>query len=124
MDYDIVKYKLTSHDRRSPHLYGLPKIHKPYIFLTATVSSIGSPYFVLVGFLLHREIGPFRTIVEIVSLQSLHTLVSFDAVSIFTTVPVDEALQVARNKLNNDLHCRSKPSWNCWKFVREPYIFR
>jgi hypothetical protein len=36
-----------------------------------------------------------------VNLQSLDTLISFD-ISLFTNVPVDEALQVIRNKLHND----------------------
>jgi hypothetical protein len=37
-----------------------------------------------------------------VNLQSSDTLVSFDIVSLFTNVPIDEALQVIGNKLHND----------------------
>jgi NAD-specific glutamate dehydrogenase len=37
-----------------------------------------------------------------VNLQRQDTLVSFDAVSLFTNIPVDEALEVIRNKLVND----------------------
>jgi hypothetical protein len=39
----------------------------------------------------------------VVPSQSLDTLVSFDFVSLFTNVPVDEALQLIRNKLHNDV---------------------
>jgi hypothetical protein len=37
-----------------------------------------------------------------VNLQSSDTLVSVDVVSLFTKVPVDETLQIIRNKVHND----------------------
>jgi hypothetical protein len=41
------KHKLTPYHRKPPHLYGLPKIHKPDISLKPIVSSIGSPSYAL-----------------------------------------------------------------------------
>jgi hypothetical protein len=37
-----------------------------------------------------------------VDLHFQDTLVSFDIVSLFTNVPVDEALEVVKNKINNE----------------------
>jgi hypothetical protein len=34
--------------------------------------------------------------------KSLDTLVSFDFVGLFANIPIDDALQVIRNKLHND----------------------
>jgi hypothetical protein len=39
---------------------------------------------------------------KFINLQSLDILVSFDVGSLITNVPVDEALQVIRNKLHNE----------------------
>jgi hypothetical protein len=68
------------------------------------VSSIGSPCYALAGFL-HKILSPLAGIsdsfvknsghfvqLKSVNLQSLDTLVSFDVVTLFTNVPVDEAL--------------------------------
>jgi hypothetical protein len=46
-----LKHKLTSGHSKSPHLYGLPKIHKPDIPLRSIVSSIDSPCYALADFL-------------------------------------------------------------------------
>jgi hypothetical protein len=110
-----LKRKLTPYHSRPPHLYGIPKEHKSGIPLRPIVSSIVSPCHVITGFLhkllkspswkigiLRQEFGPFHTVVKSVNLQSPDILASFDAVSLFTNVPVDEALLVIRNKLYID----------------------
>jgi hypothetical protein len=46
-----IKCKPTPYHSKPPHLYGLPKVHKPDIPLRSIVSYIGSPCYVLSGFL-------------------------------------------------------------------------
>jgi hypothetical protein len=110
-----LKHKLTPYHRKSPHLYGLSKIHKPGIPLRPIVCSVGSPCYSLAGFL-HETLsllagksesfiknsGHLVQLLKSVNLQSLDNLVSFDVVSIFSNVPVNEALLVIRNKLHNN----------------------
>jgi hypothetical protein len=76
--------------------------------------------------ILRKAFGHFVQSLKFVDLRTLDALISSDVVSLFTNVPVNEALQVIRNKLHNDntlaeLSCRLKLSWNCWKF--ENHIF-
>jgi hypothetical protein len=91
---------------KQSHLYGFSKIHKPGIPLRPIVSSIGSPCYALAGFL-HKISSPlvgqsqsvknsghFTELLKPIKLHLFDTLVSFDVVSMFTNVPVDEAFQV------------------------------
>jgi hypothetical protein len=110
-----LKHKLALYHSKPPPLYGLPKIHKPDIPLRPIMSSIGSPCYALAGFL-HKILSPLTgkseffiknsghiiQFLKSVNLQSSDTLISFDDVILFTNVPVNEALQVIRNKLHNN----------------------
>jgi hypothetical protein len=46
--------------------------------------------------------GHFAQLQKSVDLQCQNIVVSFDTVTLFTNIPVNEALQVIRNKLQND----------------------
>jgi hypothetical protein len=110
-----LKRRLTPYHSKPPHLYGLPKIHKPDIPLRPIVSSIDSPCYALAGFL-HKILTPltgntnsfvknsedFIKTIQDINLQKEDCLVSFDVVSLFTNVPVEEVLQIIKNRLRMD----------------------
>jgi hypothetical protein len=110
-----LKYKLTPYRSKPPHLYGLPKIHKPDILLRPIVSSIDSPCYAVAEFL-HKILSPlagntssfvkdsehFIKSIQKISLQNGDYLISFDVVCEFAIVLVEEALQVIRNRLSAD----------------------
>jgi hypothetical protein len=52
-----LKHKLTSYHSNPLHLYGLTKVHKLDILLRPILSSIGSPFYALAGFL-HKILSP------------------------------------------------------------------
>ena len=96
----------------TPQLYGLPKIHKPEVPLRPIVSSIDSPTYNLAKFLTRivsplagkspsfvKDSGDFVEKARKLKLEEGSTLVSFDVTSLFTRVPIAEALEVIGRRL-------------------------
>jgi hypothetical protein len=94
-----LKHKRTPYHSKPPHLYGLPKIHKPESPLRPTVTSIGYPWYALADILgplasntdsFVKNSEHFIKLIQKIKLQNEDYLVSFDIVSLFTNVPGEE----------------------------------
>ena len=100
---------------KAPRFYGLLKIHKPDTPLRPTISAIGSPIYSLAKFVT-SIISPLagttssfaknsKHFMEMISEERVNgnkVMVSFDVKSLFTNVPVGEALDIIHGKLLAD----------------------
>ena len=98
-----------------PQIYGLPKIHKEGIPLWPIVAAIGSPTHQLARGLARiltplagrspshvKNSADFVGQIRQASLEETDVIASFDVASLFTRVPVNEALVVISQRLQND----------------------
>ena len=108
-------HQLRPSGSQPPRIYGLPKIHKAEVPLRPIVSCIGAPSYQLskhIASLISPLAGKTdshvknsKHFVEVMSdlrVEEDEMLVSFDVSSLFTNVPIDEAVQVIRDRLRRD----------------------
>ena len=118
-----VKKKICRSEAMTPRLYGLPKIHKTNVPLRPIVSAIGSPTYDLAKHLtslLQPYTGQTETYVKDSThfirkiknlvLEENDRLVSFDVVSLFTKVPLNDAMEYISTIFPKDIsnlfrHC-------------------
>ncbi|XP_054260070.1 uncharacterized protein LOC128984748 [Macrosteles quadrilineatus] len=112
---DKQRTRLTPHHSKIPHMYGLPKIHKPNVPLRPIVSSRDSACRELSKVLLDilkplvgntdsfiKNSKDFVEKSKSIVLADTDKLVSFDVESLFTNVPVSETLKIIETRLTND----------------------
>ncbi|XP_011861944.1 PREDICTED: uncharacterized protein LOC105558715, partial [Vollenhovia emeryi] len=100
---------LTPSDSSAPRLYGLPKIHKESVPLRPIVSNIRGPTYQLARYLTkplqkltglndshNRNSMDFVNKITKIKTEPNDILVSFDVVSLFTNVPVQDTLDIIR----------------------------
>lgn len=107
--------RLSPQYSKPPHIYGVPKIHKNEVPLRPIVSSINSPNYELSKFLLpilnplfgyeNSHIKNSYDFINILNETVIHKndhIVSYDVISLFTNIPIDEMMTVIKTKLEND----------------------
>ena len=106
---------LSPNCSKPPQIYGLPKVHKESIPLRPIVSAIGSSTYRLAKELARiltplaggtetqvKNSTEFVQQIEEIEPQEGEVIVSFDVVSLFTKVPIQEAMQAIHSRLTQD----------------------
>ena len=108
-------HKLIESNPITPRIYGLPKIHKEGAPLRPIVNTIGGPTYLLAKFLalklkplvgrtesFMKDSASFIDELKDIKLDPRDILVSFDVVSLFTCIPIKEAMEVINRLTDPD----------------------
>ena len=108
-------HRIGPNDASTAKFYGLRKIHKENIPLRPIVSLPGSPTYelskhlaVILHQLKHQPIqltinaDAFLTNIKDLKLEPDEIMISFDVVSLFTSIPLDTAKRITNELLTND----------------------
>lgn len=112
---NMMRARMTTQQAKPPQIYGLPKIHKEGVPLRPIVSAIGSPTYQLAKELAKilrplagrsgsniKNSSDFCRRIHEMELETDDRMVSFDIVSLYTNVPIDDALEVISSMLHED----------------------
>ena len=110
---EYIKLKPTG--TQPPRFYGLPKIHKDGIPMRPIVSYTGTPLYEISKYIANilRPYGKlkeqhthssksFSTFICQQKIEPNEIMVSFDVTSLYTTIPIDQALLIIRDLLEHD----------------------
>ena len=117
-DNNLIKqqeyFKLKPTGTQPPRFYGLPKIHKDGIPMRPIVSYTGTPLYEISKYIANilRPYGKlkeqhihssksFSTFICQQKIEPDEIMVSFDVTSLYTTIPIDQALLVIRDLLEH-----------------------
>ena len=114
----------------SPKYYGLPKIHKAGTPLRPIISSIGTATYntakelarilkPLVGTSSHhvQNTRDFIDQIKDVRLKDGETIISYDVTSLFTSVPINPALEIIQQRLTEDQDLHKRTSMNIQQII-------
>ena len=117
--------KIYPRGASEPKLYGLPKIHKENVPLRPIVSSIGSVTYEvakelsrilkpLVGNSIHHvnNSQEFAEEIRNIKLERGKCLTSFDVTALYTSIPVTDALEVIKRRLEQDTGLPRRTTWS------------
>ena len=111
-----LKKRLSPYNSLTTQIYGLPKIHKPNMPLRPIVCTIDSPTYQIAKFLFCiispltgntdsfiSNLSQFVDIIRDTKLDPGDLVVSFDVKSLFTNVPINDAVVILNDRLRWDI---------------------
>ncbi|XP_075157514.1 uncharacterized protein LOC142230771 [Haematobia irritans] len=105
------KLKLICKTANAPRIYGLPKIHKEGVPVRPICSSINSPSYELSNYIVNilknltkdskynvKDAIEFKNKTSNIKIEDNETMISFDVVSLFPSIPVNLAIKIIKEK--------------------------